>query len=71
MNNNSCTSNFFRIVFVISSLGCGGAERVVTNIANYLSLLGHYVSIITFDSPFNKPFFPLEKSVELIQCGLL
>ncbi len=71
MRNNSCGERPCVIVFVISSLGCGGAEKVVTNIANHLSVLGNSVSIVTFDSPVNKPFFPLNKEIELVQCDML
>ncbi|MGC9065458.1 MAG: glycosyltransferase family 4 protein [Candidatus Ratteibacteria bacterium] len=61
----------YKISFVISSLGCGGAERIVTRIANSFSSLGNSVNIITFDSPSKKPFFALTDSINLVQCDLL
>jgi len=38
-----------RIDFIIGSLKAGGAERVVANLANYISKKGHIVRIITFN----------------------
>lgn len=35
------------IVFYIGSLGCGGAERVVTNLAAYMQSCGYCVAIVT------------------------
>ena len=38
-----------KITLVISSLAGGGAERVLTNMANYFSMHGHEISLLTFD----------------------
>lgn len=40
-----------KIAFFIGSLAGGGAERVVCNLANYLSSNGYFVSIITMSDP--------------------
>lgn len=57
-----------KILFVISSLSHGGAERVLVNIANYLSLK-HEVSIATFA---NTPsFYPLDEKVKHITLDLM
>lgn len=37
-----------RISLIISSLGSGGAERVLTGIANFLQIKGYQVTIITY-----------------------
>ncbi len=55
------------ITFVISSLGAGGAENVLSALANYLVHLGHQISIITLASPGTKPFYSLNPSINLIQ----
>ncbi len=65
------SSKFINIVFVISGLGCGGAEKVLTIIANRFASEGHNVSIITFDSPENRPFFPLQSSIKLFRFNIL
>lgn len=57
-----------KILFVISSLSHGGAERVLVNIANHLSLK-HEVSIATFAS--TPSFYPLDKKVQHITLDLM
>lgn len=49
-----------KIVFVISSLAAGGAERVVTTLANRLAK-EHNVIVATFSD--EEPFYPLAKGV--------
>lgn len=57
-----------KILFVISSLSHGGAERVLVNIANHLSLK-HEVIIATFA---NMPsFYPLDQNVKHITLDLM
>lgn len=51
------------IVFVINSLTGGGAERVVTNAANYLAASDYRVAIITFRSR-SSDFYILSPKVE-------
>lgn len=51
-----------KICFVINSLDNGGAERVMSTLANYFSK-EHNISIIMFSS--NKPFYFLEKSINI------
>lgn len=52
-----------KIVFVISSLCIGGAERVMTILANTLSKLGHDVTIISKDH--SESFYPINEEVKL------
>jgi len=57
-----------KIVFIISSLGSGGAERVLINLANYFSK-NYEIYIITFST--EKPFYELNKNIKLVQLDLL
>ncbi len=59
-----------KILFAISSLSCGGAEKVLTAIANHFSVNGHEISIVTLDCGLDQPFFRLEPSINLISMGL-
>lgn len=54
-----------KIGFIINSLSSGGAERVVTTLANNL-IKTYEVSIVTFISI--PPFYDLDKSIEIIHC---
>jgi len=57
-----------KMVFIISSLGSGGAERVLTLLANYFSK-NNDVTILTFSN--NEPFYPLNKNIKLIKLNLI
>ncbi len=57
-----------RIALVISSLGSGGAERVLSQMANYWGRAGHDVSIITLS--IQKPFYALESVIHFSPLGL-
>jgi GalNAc-alpha-(1->4)-GalNAc-alpha-(1->3)-diNAcBac-PP-undecaprenol alpha-1,4-N-acetyl-D-galactosaminyltransferase len=54
-----------KIAFIIPHLNSGGAERVVTTLANELSKI-YTVSIITYSK--KKPFYALSEKVELLYC---
>lgn len=56
------------ITFIISSLSSGGAERVLSNLANNLSKK-HEIKIITFSS--KNSFYDLSKNIEHIKLDLL
>lgn len=53
-----------KIDFLINQMGPGGAERVVSLLANYLDEQGHTIRIITFQGPDS---YLLNKSVERIR----
>lgn len=58
------------IVSVISSLQPGGAERVLSILANSLAEKNNSVKILTYEVDGTKPFYPIESEVELIQLNL-
>jgi len=57
-----------KILFVISSLASGGAERVMVNLANRLSR-NHEMYIATFSD--DEPYYSLSDEVKHIKLGLL
>jgi glycosyltransferase involved in cell wall biosynthesis len=59
-----------RIGLVISSLAAGGAERVLSTIANYWAEKGHEIDLLTLDGADVPPFYPLHGSVRRHALGL-
>ncbi len=57
-----------KITFIISSLSSGGAERVLSNLANALSKK-HNIKIITFSS--EDSFYDLSQNIEHIKLNLM
>ena len=57
-----------KILFVIATLDSGGAERVVTHLANYLSRR-HEITIATFWN--EEPFYPLDQNIEYISLDIM
>ena len=53
------------ITLIISSLSAGGAERVLSNLANYWDKKGHNIIFITLAA--DKPFYSLSESIRLMQ----
>lgn len=58
-----------KLTLVISSLTAGGAERVLSNLANYWDAKGHKVTIITLSA--EKPFYSLSETIKLEQLDQL
>lgn len=56
-----------RIALVISSLNSGGAERVMSELANYWIKLGYEVSFFTLASPKITPFYNLDSKIKIQQ----
>lgn len=59
-----------RLTLVISSLSGGGAERIMSVVANYWSRQGHHVTLITLNSA-GQDFYKVAEAVERIGLGLL
>lgn len=57
-----------KILFIISSLSAGGAERVLTNLANHLCQK-HEIIIATFSN--EDSFYPLDNRIQHIKLNLL
>ena len=60
-----------KISFVISSMRAGGAERVLSLLANALSSKGYEVTIFSFDRETEVPFYSLNKSIKWLPLNLL
>lgn len=59
-----------RITFVNSSLQAGGAERVITQIANFWAKNAKDISIVTFDKSHRLPFYDLHPAIRHFPLGL-
>lgn len=57
-----------RVALVISSLDAGGAERVISTMANYWAERGRDVSVITIEST-DRDFYPLDPRVRRTALG--
>lgn len=57
------------VAILITSLGAGGAERVVAMLARHWVDQGHTISIITFDNDDDPIFHPLPEEVQLHRLG--
>jgi GalNAc-alpha-(1->4)-GalNAc-alpha-(1->3)-diNAcBac-PP-undecaprenol alpha-1,4-N-acetyl-D-galactosaminyltransferase len=59
-----------KLLFFISSLSCGGAERVCVTLCNHWAEAGWEVTLATFDDGSEPPFFPLSPRVRHVTLGL-
>lgn len=55
-----------RVAMVITALGCGGAEKVFSQLASFLAARGHAVRVLVLHG--GEVFFPLSPAVELRLC---
>lgn len=59
-----------RLTLVIGALRFGGAERVLTTLANGWQREGHAVTIVTLGDGSESPYFPLDPEVSLAPLGV-
>ncbi len=59
-----------KTALVISALNAGGAERVITTLANAWATRGVNVSLITFEKPDYQPFYFVNPGVKLCHLDL-
>jgi len=67
---NNRVLNKVRLTFVISSLHAGGAERILSIMANYWAEKGYAISFITLDSRDND-FYILNPDIQRYALALL
>src|SRR3546814_18965189 len=59
-----------RVAFIIAALGAGGAERVISLIANDWATKGWQVTVIAFDDPADPIYHDFHPSIELVRLNL-
>ena len=60
-----------RVTFAIPSLGSGGAERVLTILANTWASKGWEVTIISLNNPAWESFYAVDERIRWVRLGLL
>ena len=58
-----------RLTLIISSLDSGGAERVLSELANVWVSNRYQISLVTFAAETSIPFYPLNPKIHLIQLN--
>ena len=61
------SKNYKKITFICMNLGCGGTEKVVTNLAYYYSKKNISTSIITLEAANTFSGFKISKKTELVE----
>lgn len=59
-----------KLTLISSSLNVGGAERVMSIIANYWAAKGWRITILTFDDGSEPPFYDLDKRIDYRPLGI-
>lgn len=59
-----------RLVFVISTLAAGGAQKVLCELANGWGKAGWDVTVVTFSGEEDAPFFTMHPQVSLVRLGV-
>lgn len=59
-----------RVTLIISTLACGGAQRVMSLMANYWAQKEWQVTLLSLDDASSPPFFELDSRVHLRPLGI-
>jgi GalNAc-alpha-(1->4)-GalNAc-alpha-(1->3)-diNAcBac-PP-undecaprenol alpha-1,4-N-acetyl-D-galactosaminyltransferase len=59
-----------KVTLVIGGMGMGGAERVMSILANYWATHGWEVTLITLVDRSKPSFYPLDPKIQLVQLGV-
>ena len=67
---NGLCDNSLHVAIVLSGLGAGGAERVVSILSREWVETGHQVTVICFESEKALSYYPLDPRINIRQLGL-
>jgi GalNAc-alpha-(1->4)-GalNAc-alpha-(1->3)-diNAcBac-PP-undecaprenol alpha-1,4-N-acetyl-D-galactosaminyltransferase len=63
-------ANKMRCTLIIHSLTSGGAQRVISMMANYWAVKGWEINLLTFDGITEPPFYDIDSQISHIPLGI-